>query len=720
LRATLERLLPRGLTLRAATAPGGIPSPTLPSAIFSELTRGAGYEGLQQPVRYSELVKRYGSAVWVYAAVHRKAADLAAVPLCVYSVRGETETELPETHPLVLLLDTVNPHLAYYDLRELDAINLDLSGNAYWLCFGPASGPPTEIWPINPSWVTIVPDRDTFIRGYVIRPEGLDPYFFEPIAQARGGVGVLHFKRANPRNAFYGQGSLEAAWGAVMIDEKATAYRHDFYKNSARPDGVIETPREMNPAAVEHVKAWWKEAFAAAQGGAHRIGILPFGLTYKAISFSPKDQDIIADRRLSREDILVAFGVSLAVLGIETGDVGRRDEQIKHYYESTIKPEAIKYANHLNEFLAPRFGPDLQIRPDFSHVRVLNEANLVRAQVDEIHLRTGRSFINELRARDGEKPVPWGNKPLVPFSTVPLGEGPEYGLFGGTGESNSGATPTGRAISGRSYRRLVADTEETRAALWLDFVDKASVRERTWAADLRRIMDATRRDMAAVLERGEGAEAALRVVHDTMHPLLVATARKHLPGVLEAGWDRAARLVRQAVERAALAGTRKQSILELLFDIAIPRLAEHLAHRPIQYADTVTGNLSDGFRALLASASNEGQSIQEMADTMSERWEVIAPARAVVIARTEVISASNLAAKTAYEESGVVERQEWLSARDARVRPDHVDADGQVVALGALFNVGGEGLAYPGDPAGSPENIIQCRCTTLPVVEMEA
>ena len=26
---------------------------------------------------------------------------------------------------------------------------------------------------------------------------------------------------------------------------------------------------------------------------------------------------------------------------------------------------------------------------------------------------------------------------------------------------------------------------------------------------------------------------------------------------------------------------------------------------------------------------------------------------------------------------------------------------------------------FPGDPSGSPENIINCRCTVLPVVETE-
>ena len=55
--------------------------------------------------------------------------------------------------------------------------------------------------------------------------------------------------------------------------------------------------------------------------------------------------------------------------------------------------------------------------------------------------------------------------------------------------------------------------------------------------------------------------------------------------------------------------------------------------------------------------------------------------------------------------------QEFIATRDERVRDDHADADGQVVAMGAHFEVGGESLLYPGDPDGSPENVINCRCT---------
>lgn len=93
----------------------------------------------------------------------------------------------------------------------------------------------------------------------------------------------------------------------------------------------------------------------------------------------------------------------------------------------------------------------------------------------------------------------------------------------------------------------------------------------------------------------------------------------------------------------------------------------------------------------------------------NEWWEN----RAKVITRTETNRAWNagvLAAAQYYQAPSTRWVKVWDTDVDSHERPAHRRADGQVRSLSDTFQVGGEDLRFPGDPAGSPGNVINCRC----------
>lgn len=100
--------------------------------------------------------------------------------------------------------------------------------------------------------------------------------------------------------------------------------------------------------------------------------------------------------------------------------------------------------------------------------------------------------------------------------------------------------------------------------------------------------------------------------------------------------------------------------------------------------------------------------------TGTENW----PSRARTVAVTEVHRAWNFGALAASmriqrSEATVTLFKTWDSRDDSAVRPGHKRADGQTVSIYQPFIVNMEPLMAPGDPSGSPANVINCRCKPL-------
>lgn len=86
--------------------------------------------------------------------------------------------------------------------------------------------------------------------------------------------------------------------------------------------------------------------------------------------------------------------------------------------------------------------------------------------------------------------------------------------------------------------------------------------------------------------------------------------------------------------------------------------------------------------------------------------------RAQRIARTESTGATNYGAVQALKDEGRTHKK-WVATKDKRTRPEHVQADGQIVPVDGEFEVGGYRLVMPGDPSASAHLVINCRCTIV-------
>lgn len=119
-------------------------------------------------------------------------------------------------------------------------------------------------------------------------------------------------------------------------------------------------------------------------------------------------------------------------------------------------------------------------------------------------------------------------------------------------------------------------------------------------------------------------------------------------------------------------------------------------------------------RETLVTGFKRGDSLEDMRAALRD-VAGFGETRAITVARTEVISAANagsLDGQLALGEFGA-QTKTWLATMDARTRETHAAADGQTVPVNEAFDVGGESLMFPGDPAGSAGEVVNCRCTLI-------
>lgn len=143
--------------------------------------------------------------------------------------------------------------------------------------------------------------------------------------------------------------------------------------------------------------------------------------------------------------------------------------------------------------------------------------------------------------------------------------------------------------------------------------------------------------------------------------------------------------------------------LDLAFDLDNPFVQEALDDLATEVR-RVAETTREDIRVLIGKQADEGWSIDDLATEVEKLGEIQSPVRARLIAATETASAYSRGSILAYEESGVVDRLEWLTADPC---PICEPLDGKLAELGEEF---APGIPYPPAHPG-------CRCAIAPVLK---
>jgi len=636
--------------------------------------------------RSKDYLKAYEEISWIYSAVKLIANTVAGVNWRLYKVKNDEYEEIEE-HEFLSLLNNPNPFLSRYELFALTVSNLELIGEALW--YIPRKGQRMlGIFPLNPTYLNIEVERGLPKR--FIYDTGKNKTELKPEE-------IIFFKYPNPSNPYRGVSPLKAIAISADADYYASIWNRNFFVNSATPAAVLEAPSRLTKEETKNLKMMLKD-FYTGLDKSHSTMILSGGIQFKPIQLSQKDMEFLELRRFTRSEIAAAFGVPLSKLGISE-EVNRATAYINDYTfaKNTITPKLVMIRDSLNRYLVNFV--DETVYFDFDSIIPEDEEFEVDKYVNFV--KQGIMTINEVRAELGLPEVPWGDTPFNPNLMMNFG-------------FNSGFNKGG----GEEKPKSIFKSKFDRLQYWKSFVEKKQKVEDNFKGKivnqfekerikvLKNLSEVMKKSFNRTVEKISGPEVD-RIVEEILRFL-------NLPDE-EAAWkqiylsEQAKNFVNSSMEIASDFG------LAFAFESDNPLVAELMAERAQKFAQRIPDTTYRQLKESLTKGFLNGESETKLAERVNNVMTLAKRQRAATIARTETFSVVNQSHLETYKQNGI-EWKEWLTAGDERVRVNHAAADGQIVRVNEPFYVGGEALMYPGDPSGSAENIINCRCTCLPSI----
>jgi len=157
---------------------------------------------------------------------------------------------------------------------------------------------------------------------------------------------------------------------------------------------------------------------------------------------------------------------------------------------------------------------------------------------------------------------------------------------------------------------------------------------------------------------------------------------------------------------------RGQGVRGISWHEPSPDVEAALRNRIFQASERTMNRIVGDVKGVLLDSHQQGFGIDKTATALGDKFEDMKRYELERIARTEIHEADGAAADLQMKELGV-EYEQWITALDGRERESHAELHGEIIRVGDTFS---NGLEYPGDMSGEPEDYINCRCRARPYI----
>lgn len=380
-----------------------------------------GYQSLggtnQQVVNAWEQAQS-SSYAWMYrtqpavrTTVDYIARNAAQLPLKLFERVADDEREPRGEHPAALTMR--HPYQRIPAKRWIFNFIADflLYDNAYAVKFNNVGGTRTLVR-VPPHMVGLVSSSKFSIEGYRVHREDGSTY---PETGVLDPDDVIHWAGYNPDDPRVGLSQLETLRETLSEDAAAVTASTELLKSGLQKNGWVYRPLEApdwGSAGREHFE---QDLYNRITGSSKRWPVLEEGMEIRDLGVTPKDAEMLAGRRFTKETVAGEFGLA----NVPPED----EEERKQFHADVLAPLVEDLAEVLDlGLLQAEYAAD-----DFYFEFDLNEKlrgdPIQRFQAITAAVGAPWLLRNEARAMENRPPVEGGDELIVPLNVTE--EGPD-------------------------------------------------------------------------------------------------------------------------------------------------------------------------------------------------------------------------------------------------------------------------------------------------------
>lgn len=644
---------------------------------------------LPQDKSSEEYLKQYKN--WVFACINARGEEMANIDLIL---KNKNTGAVIEKHEILDLLNDVNPHSTKYEFFFATQAFKDLTGNAFWYLArdNDGKGKIRHIYLLPPDKMALVVDKENplAIKGFVYR---------DNLMQVPFDVNeIIHFKNFNSSGKYpsphLGSGIVQSALWAIETDNEARNWNYSFFKNSAKPDGILRTDNVLTEAGFKRVKEQWGEGHQGSKNNG-KTAILEHGLSWQDISKTQKDMDFIAQRTFSRDEILALFRVPKSVVGI-TDDVNRANAEASDYIfaRRTVKPLMRSFVTTLNEYLLSLFDSNLV----FEFADPVPEDRVAKTNEYALGINKWLSR-NDIRRAEGLSETESGDVFYGTFSEVAIDNAPK------TKKVNESVAKQDKieqkvndfiAKLPKATKKEQIKLKDNQKAVYKEiYLKRFDEEEKKFIKAIKTYFDNQEME---VLSNVESEYAGLKSAEFKMKGLKDVLFDK--PKALASGISLVTPFLREWLKQGA---SLADSTTDGDFDFNNPTSLNFIKERSKFFSESINDTTSEALLKRIQAELDAGNGLTDIKNTVRDIYKEASESRVNTISRTEVSASLNEGSKQAYIQAGITS-WEWMTINPC---PICVLNENQVVEIGKSFNSGEE------QPPAHPN----CMCSTVAVFD---